>query len=281
MEIQDLRDKVTTYTRNRITEQGLPRWWRAPLLTTATADQRFSILPDIASPAHMLPRDLMPGCRTVVVFFLPFVPALSNGNEPGKFPSRDWGRSLDLTNALIGDISKFIRSVFQGRGYASKLTPATYNFDAVTLTARWSHKHLAHICGLGRFGLNAQMITPSGCAGRLGSMVTDAPMGDHPLVTEPELCLYRAGKGCRQCEQRCPVGAVTPDGIDRHRCNTRLQIIRKQFAEQPDMGNDIEVCAKCVAGMPCSLSAPEKKPDREFPGPAKSMQMHRRSGVNT
>ncbi|HCY87046.1 MAG TPA: (Fe-S)-binding protein [Desulfobacteraceae bacterium] len=257
MDVLTLRKEVLEFARRRITEEKLPSWWRDPLLVTARADDRFSILPKIASPRHMLPRDLLPEARTVIVFFLPFTPELANGNIPGNFPSNDWGKSLKRTNNLLGDISVFIRDIFKDEGYASELTPATYNFDCTTLTARWSHKHLAHISGLGRFGVNAQLITPAGCAGRLGSMVTAAPMGDHPLVTQPELCRHKAGKDCGLCIQRCPVGAVTPEGIDRHRCNDRLQVVMKRFAQNPDMKDDIdEVCAKCVAGMPCSLSAP-------------------------
>ena len=256
MEIQSLRNSVTSFLKTQIKEKNLPGWWKDPLLVTAEADSRFSVLPGIASPDHMLPRELLASCRTVIVFFLPFTRELSHGNAGGKFPSRDWGKSLSLTNTLIQDISGFIRDSFKDSGYASALTPATYNFDSRTLTARWSHKHLAHICGLGRFGINAQMITPAGCAGRLGSLVTEAPIGNHPLVTAEELCLHKRGETCLGCVTRCPVGAVTLDGIDRHRCNRRLQVNRKRFAAHPDMPDDAEVCAKCVSGLPCSLNAP-------------------------
>ena len=122
--------------------------------------------------------------------------------------------------------------------------------------ARWSHKHLAHLGGLGRFGINAQLITPAGCSGRLGSLVTEAALGDHPLVEEEELCLYKIGKDCLKCLETCPVKAITLRGIDRHRCDKRLQLNRKRFSAKPNMRDDIEVCAKCVSGMPCSLQSP-------------------------
>ncbi len=256
MEIQNLRDRVTTFCRNQIKDKPFPVWWRDPILVTAKADDRFLSLPKIASPEHMLPRELLPSCRTVIVFFIPFTRELANGNCSGKFPSIDWAKSLAPTNGLIQDISEFLQDYFQGFGYASELTPATYNYDCATLTARWSHKHLAHVSGLGRFGINAQMITQKGCAGRLGSLVTEAPMGNHPLITEDELCLHKKGKVCLDCMTHCPVSAVTLEGIDRHRCNERLQVNGKRFASRTDMQNDAEVCAKCISGMPCSLSAP-------------------------
>lgn len=256
MQVNELREQLTGFIRSHIGQQQLPDWWRDPLLATADADERFDVLPRIAATNHMLPHEMLASCRTVLVFFIPFREALSNGNIDGKFPSDGWGLSLALTNDLLQHISEFIRDRLAQLGYQSELTPATYNFDPDSLTARWSHKHLAHLAGLGRFGLNAQLITPAGCAGRLSSLVTEAPLGNHPLVEEPELCLHKSGNNCQKCMHTCPVKAVTLKGIDRHRCNQRLQINRKRFAARPDMRDDIEVCAKCVSGMPCSLNSP-------------------------
>lgn len=256
MNIAKLRKSVVDFYHQQTQIKQLPDWWRNPILVTAKADKRFDILPDIAANNHMVPRDLLPSCKTVIVFFIPFTTKLTAGNIDGKFASDDWGRSLSLTNDLIQEISEFIKKSLLGNGYHSELTPATYNFDPESLTARWSHKHLAHISGLGRFGINAQMITPAGCSGRLGSLVTDADLGNYPLVTAEHLCLHKAGQDCAKCIKNCPVKAVSFEGIDRHRCNQRLQVNLKRFAAMPDMRDDVEVCAKCVAGMPCSLTSP-------------------------
>jgi len=256
MDIRDLRSSVVEFSRDRLQQQQLPNWWRDPILVTAKSDRRFDVLPEIAASNHWLPSDLLISCRTVITFFIPFTKELSCSNIEGKFPSKSWGLSLSLTNELIDDISLFIKNLLEESGYQSELTPATYNFDQKSLTARWSHKHLAHLAGLGRFGLNAQLITPVGSAGRIGSLVTEAPLGDHPVTKEKELCLHKSGGDCLECLQICPVKAVTLNGIDRHKCNQRLQVIRKRFAAKSNFRDDIEVCAKCVSGMPCSLAAP-------------------------
>ena len=256
MNIEELRKRVVGFCHEQIQIKQLPDWWRSPILVTAKADERFDVLPDIAADNHMVPRDLLPSCKTVIVFFIPFTRELTAGNIHGKFASEGWGRSLSLTNDLIQMISEFIKDTLWENGYNSQLTPATYNFDPKALTARWSHKHLAHISGLGRFGINAQLITPEGCSGRLGSLVTDADMGNNPLVTAAHLCLHKAGLDCARCVKNCPVKAVSFDGIDRHRCNQRLQVNLKRFAAIPGMADDVEVCAKCVAGMPCSQASP-------------------------
>jgi epoxyqueuosine reductase len=256
MDINELRKAVTEFFRKRTERKQLQDLWREPLLATAEADDRFDILPEIASGNHMLPRDLLKTCQSVAVFFIPFTAGVSDSNAEGKFASDAWGLSLALTNGLIQDISEFIRDFLAGYGYKSELTPATYNFDPESLTARWSHKHIAYIAGLGRFGINAQLITPLGCAGRLGSLVTEAGLGNNPLTGEGELCLHKTGRECLRCMKTCPVRAVTLKGIDRRRCDKRIQVNRKRFASEPDMPDDIEVCAKCVAGMPCSLQSP-------------------------
>lgn len=38
------------------------------------------------------------------------------------------------------------------------------------------------------------LIESAGCRGRMGSLVTDLDLGDHPLVAADELCLVKAGK---------------------------------------------------------------------------------------
>lgn len=255
MEIDELRSAVKDFFNTQLNLKQLPNWWRDPLIATADVDERFEILPKIAAKNHMLPSDLLESSRTVVVFFIPFSAELSDSNKEGKFPSESWGSSLSLTNELIQEISEFIQENFSDLGYRSELTPATYNYDAESLTARWSHKHLAHLVGLGRFGMNAQIITISGCAGRYGSLVTEAVLGNHPLIEE-EPCLFKKGKECLKCLYNCPVNAITLNGIDRHKCDDRLQYNRQRFIKKYNMPDDIEVCAKCVSGMPCDLQLP-------------------------
>jgi epoxyqueuosine reductase QueG len=252
MRTEDLRRIVEEFVSSYPTRVKVRNWWRKPLLATAEADDRFKMLPEIASDAHLLPGDLLPSVKTLIVFFIPFVKELIDENSPGKFPCRNWGVAYEATNVLIGLISEEIRDQLAVHGYKSGLTPATHNFDEVRLVSRWSHKHLAHLSGLGRFGVNAQLITPSGCAGRLGSLVTEAEMGNKPLVNSQELCLHKANKECLKCLKRCPVSAVREEGIDRRRCWTRLRLNLKQTDALAGLKETTHVCGKCVVDLPCS-----------------------------
>jgi epoxyqueuosine reductase QueG len=122
--------------------------------------------------------------------------------------------------------------------------------------ARWSHKHLGYLAGLGRFGTHRMLITPAGCAGRLGSLVTEAELGDHPLIRTKEACLLKAGKKCGKCMKACPVQALEQDGFDRHRCWNRLNENRHTLASFSDLPLSTHVCGKCAALMPCSFKNP-------------------------
>ena len=177
-------------------------------MVSAQIDHRFDSLPQIAFHRHMLPNDLLSTARSVMVFFIPFKRGLLKENRAGDRPCRNWGVAYVQTNALINRLGKVLEKFLSQKGYKSGLTPATHNFDEDELMARWSHKHLAHLSNLGRFGMHYMLITPAGCAGRLGSMVTEAQLGDNPLMDTDEACLQKAGQECGKCMGSMPRGCI-------------------------------------------------------------------------
>jgi epoxyqueuosine reductase QueG len=67
------------------------------------------------------------------------------------------------TNDLIERLSQAINDTLVEQGFKCGLTPATHNFDENTLMARWSHKHLGYLTGMGRFGVH-NMLLPTAAA---------------------------------------------------------------------------------------------------------------------
>lgn len=254
--IDDLRGALGAWVAAESERLGTAGWWRPPLLAAAPIDSRFEQLPRIAADDHLLPRDLLPTANSVIVFFLPFRKELVRANHPGARPSRDWGVAYVQTNALISQLGRALADLLEAQGFRCGLTPATHNFDEEKLMARWSHKHLGHLVHLGRFGTHRMLITPAGCAGRLGSLVTEADLGDHPLVSAREACLLKAGKACGLCIEACPVHALNPNGFERRRCWERLKENRAELEVLADLPETTHVCGKCAALMPCSFSDP-------------------------
>ena len=254
--VDELRKFVQTFVASEPERLGSEGWWQPPLLATAPVDSRFDQLPQIAADDHVLPQDLLASARSVIVFFIPFKTDLVKENRKGDRPCQNWGRAYVHTNDLIGRLTQALGDLLAERGFKSGLTPATHNFDEVKLMARWSHKHLGHLVNLGRFGRHHMLITSVGSTGRLGSLVTEAELGDHPLIETAEACLLKAGQACGQCIKACPVEALSEDGFERRRCWDRLTENRRTLEYFADLPESTHVCGKCVALMPCSFKNP-------------------------
>ncbi len=255
-DIEQLRKLAENFVGDEPDRLKSAGWWLPPLVVTAAIDHRFEQLPEIAADDHYHPHDLLPTAKTVIVFFIPFKRDLVKENKAGDRPSRNWGGAYVQTNDLIESLSRAISKMLATRGFKSGLTPATHNFDEARLMARWSHKHLGYLAGMGRFGVHNMLITPRGCGGRLGSLVTDADIGNHPLIGTEEACLLKAGKSCGKCVQACPVEALGENDFDRRGCWNRLNENRAILDYFADLPESTHVCGKCAAMMPCSFINP-------------------------
>ena len=259
IDIGELRNSAIDFVAAEPSRSNTEDYWRTPLLVSAPIDERFDLLPQIAFNRHMHPYDLLPTAKSLIVFFIPFKHRLVKKNKKGDRPCHNWGLAYVQTNDLIGRLSRALKNLLTSRGFAVELTPATHNFNEDVLMARWSHKHLAFLANLGRFGTHHMLITPAGCAGRLGSLVTEADLGDHPLIETKEACLLKAGKKCGKCIEACPVAALSQDGFERHRCWNRLKENRKILDYFADLPESTHVCGKCAAIVPCSFLNPVAK----------------------
>ncbi|MEJ2098066.1 MAG: epoxyqueuosine reductase, partial [Deltaproteobacteria bacterium] len=112
--------------------------WRKPIMACAPADQRFRRLKEITVPDHALPQDLLPGAKTVVVWFIPFKKHIQMDNTGGKRPVLSWGRAYLSTNNMIERASSVLKKMIENAGGKAALTPATHNFDKDRLVSLWS-----------------------------------------------------------------------------------------------------------------------------------------------
>lgn len=253
--MRDLEAFIAAWVGERVAEAGTETRYRPPLVSFANAaDPRFPQLRALAEPTHLLPTDLLPTARSVIAFFLPFAAQTVEANRAHpRYVAHEWVLAYIETNALINQISQGLIAVLTGRGIAAAAEPATHNFDPQTLVSRWSHKSVAAVAGLGSFGLHRMLITEAGCAGRFGSVVVDVdleptspPPG--PLVNR---CTYFADKSCTLCVDRCPVRALTLDGLDKQLCYRWLLNVADRFQEL----GFADVCGKCAVSGPCALAS--------------------------
>ena len=248
-----LEREITHFVKDYPGRMPAETRWQKPLVAFASVeDPLFLKLKEWARPSHALPRDLLPTAKTVVAYFLPFEKQIQKENAGEElYSSRSWAVAYLETNRLIQELNEHLKGFLENAGHPTVYTPATHNYDPAILLSDWSHRHIAYIAGLGRFGANNWLITEKGCCGRLGTFVTEALFSPTPRPEE-EFCLQKAGYQCLACVKKCTYAALFTDHFDRHACNRQLL---KNEARFSDLGT-ADACGKCGCGLPCSTANP-------------------------
>ena len=249
-----MKKKLTRMIQEFISCHDTEGLYRTPITGFASVgNAKFSELKKTAGKEHFLPWDLLSRAKSVMAYFIPFSERLVKSNIGGKFASREWAYSYIKTNQLISELNSLLWRELAESGYRAAVIPATHNFDKKSLISRWSHRHIAFICGLGSFGINNMLITESGCCGRLGSIVSNMPVGEESHHTE-EACLFKINGSCGVCVKKCTPGALDTSGFNRFSCYE----ICLENAEYHNSIGFADVCGKCLVGLPCSLRNPVK-----------------------
>ena len=228
--------------------------WRQALVGYASAmDTLFIEARNRIGPTYELPETLLKNAKTVIAYFLPFTEAVAVQGEAGQvsFSSDAWAYAYIETNELLVNIGQSVAGVLAGAGFGAVALPPTHHFDTEKLVSDWSHKHAGFIAGLGTWGLHHMLITESGCCGRFGSVVTDAPLepSARPIA---DYCLYRAKGTCGICVSRCVTQALTRETFDRHSCYGECLRNEKHHSDK----GWADVCGQCAIFAPCSFRKP-------------------------
>ncbi len=191
-------------------------------------------------PREFRPQQIWPEVKTVIVIGIPVsLPIVETA------PSV-WYHELYRTVNTLLDTSAFrIATFLNTRGFPAVYLPRDGYGSIGVLKEKpvtfFSHRHAAHLAGLGTFGINNMLLTPqSGPRVRFTSIFTAAEIDPDPIRGE-DLCIK-----CMQCVEVCPVRAIPctnyPDGItDKHACATRSEALLKRF---------ISPCGLCIKVCP-------------------------------
>ncbi len=230
-------------------KMGWQRIWQPVLVGIADAnDPGFPELRKLVIEDHQLPHEALTSAKTVVSYFLPFIPEVPNSNIGNVMPSDPWAKAYEYTNKMAADLNIHLIEWVKDQGYEAA-NPQAAMLGEPYLRSRWSQRHVAKLAGLGTFGINNMLITEKGCCGRAYSVVTSMPLPVDEAMKE-EACLYKRNGSCLLCVKRCPIGALTEEGFDRLKCHLHLEGNGKKTS------NGATVCGKCLVGMPCSFKRP-------------------------
>ena len=245
-----LKADITAFITSQVAELDTGGFFRSPLVGFATeSDPLFAQLKSIVGSHHLLPEDVLPEAKSAVAFFIPFSTEIVNSNR-GEQVSRQWAKAYIHGNDVINRTCAALTTYLKDKDISAGAVPATHNYNPDTLLSSWSHRSVAYIAGLGRFGINRMLLSTAGGAGRYGSMLISAELPGDPRPPDnaaSEPCLYLKDGSCSFCIRNCPVQALSVQGINRKRCNEHLLKVSEAFS---DIGF-CDVCGKCVVG-PCA-----------------------------
>ncbi|MDR3159048.1 MAG: hypothetical protein LBU11_08600 [Zoogloeaceae bacterium] len=261
-----VRQFVEEDPRNALPEGGRPRIWEPPLLGVAAAgDPLFTRLktPGVVGPLHRSPKEWLPGAQSVISWFLPYSKAV-RASYPKKspLPSLAWvsGRRNGevFNNVLRRAVIRFLEK-HGGQGVAPS-NEAQY--QAIGMIPLWSERHAAFIAGLGSFGIHGALITRLGCAGRIGSVITDLELSPtrRPYREIYEYCPYP--DRCGACIPRCPAQAIGAQFGANWRDNARCVIQGRDVVGDFFKDWGYHSCGHCLTWLPCADRIPRASSPR-------------------
>lgn len=259
---------------NNLGESFPERAFDKPLLGFARGDDPlFRAMKEHVGPFHLTPAEIyrlsfpQEEVReeelTVISWVLPQTEATRRDNSSQKvFPSERWARARIFGEQVNDKLRRHVVAELARKGIHSVAPVLTAHFkrmdsDRFVFASTWSERHVAFVAGLGTFGLCDGLITPLGKAMRLGSVVAKAsiPPSPRPYAHHRQYCLFFTNGTCGKCIQRCPVGALGPEGHDKRKCVAHLRPASSDYVKA-NYGFDGYGCGLCQTGVPCEDRIP-------------------------
>jgi len=274
---QAIREFVRTSPDNRLPFLDDYVMWDDPLVGYADGDDPiFTQYKTIISPNHLTPREAlarayskapaeMPDRLSVISWILPAVEETRKSNRAEtRLPSRQWSHTRYYGEKFNDKLRTHLVTRISDMGYlatAPLLQPYFKMYsDEKGPYSNWSERHVAFAAGLGTFSLSDGLITERGVAIRCGSVVTSLALPATPrTATGPYAnCLAFAGVNCRACIERCPAGAIGPQGHNKKKCQKYLSDIGYSAVLQKGYDNERSVagCGLCQTKVPCEFQNP-------------------------
>jgi epoxyqueuosine reductase QueG len=157
---------------------------------------------------------------------------------------REYKINYEVANLKLNSIAWGIARFLEEQGFQALAIPASQPYDVDTKMGDMSNKHAAVAAGLGKFGLNNLVLTPSlGPYVRFATIVTNANLKPDKTLKQ-DICL---GEKCAKCIRACP-----PKALEKFRYNpTEGWPINKEKCHQYlHVVSNGDICGLCIKACP-------------------------------
>ena len=238
------------------------RMYEEPVMMCGKADDElFSEFknPSIIGAHFMPPDQWLPGAKSVISIFTPFMDNIKKTNAAiADMPSNEWLHARIEGQEFVAAMTKRLKEYIEEKGHKCVAPCIDSRFKGGNplisdnrqqgfYSSNWSERHAGFVCGQGTFGLSKGLISKKGIAGRYTSLIVDFELDyDERDYSDPyEYCTM-----CGACVIKCPVDAITVEGGKKHPiCSDYLDVTRAKYS--PRYG-----CGKCQVGVPCESKVP-------------------------
>jgi len=199
------------------------------------------------------PRQILPGCQSILVLATPYDPPLPLGEEPGtRGQIAAYARNEDYHDVLSARMKGLVQFIEEQVG-----GPVQNRW--YTDTGPLLERDLAQRAGIGWIGKNTCLIHPrQGSYFLLSEILLDLPLEpDTPFTTD------HCGT-CTRCIEACPTECILPDRtLDARRCISYLTIELKDDIPEElrgKLGSWVFGCDICQQVCPWNRFAEEGDP---------------------
>jgi epoxyqueuosine reductase len=276
--VQAIQKYVPTSPLNRLRDIDGSPMFDEPLVGFADGnDPLFDVYKSVVAPEHLTPREALGTLAAggsepqvfervgIVSWVLPIVAETRLGNQQmGEGPCLRWNHTRFQGEEFNDSLRRYVVGWLEERGYVAVAPVITQGFKTMHglrgHASTWSERHMAYAAGLGTFGLSDGLITARGIAHRCGSVVVNAgwPASPRPFRDHREYCPYVHDESCGVCIERCPCGAIGPDGHDKDRCSEYIHVTLVEWTKRPGYIGEYVACGLCQTGVPCESGIPPR-----------------------
>lgn len=213
----------------------------------------------IASPngfEHALPgwhpKDLMPRCKSVLVFGRPFIEHPLEVDEKTHIANESWWVVNEGVYCDVGRWRGEMINLFDGFGLG------TANFGGFRLTSEstFSYRLTQYETGVGVYGRFGVCLNPNfGCYYFIGVLLTEAEL---PPSDRGRLTTFNPCDDCSLCAEVCPVKAIDatkapPKSNNRELCTRFILKMKQRY------GDSTKICGRCFSVCPWAKQISKNK----------------------